>query len=450
LGASPTFLDAAGQWESQHRGQDLGPGKKTQIYDSSMVPPGPIAPAIRPGTGHRPQTPIPARPQQPAPVAPAPIQPAPVAPIKPAPVAQVQPAPVVHVQPPPAAQAARAAPVQPMAATAHSPQLPPGVGPQPAVVVKAQPEADKGHSVAESAAEPMVSTMRRPLLEGSEEPHAHGAAVPPQGSGIPLPELQHADPRPPPAFGGQTVAVDASVWARPPNVNAPMPQFDAGLGATQNDALDAPPAKKPNAMVAAWRSASLVKKITFFLLPLAFVAVLWPEPPPPPGPAATARGTGSASPTPSGTPVRTGPAASASAAPKASTAPAAGSASAAGKPVASTSPPAASVVAALNSGAANPSAPPAAEGKKSGAAESAAPAASAPSAASAAASASADRLAAQRPAGPAYERSAVDAAFAGKWQDAIRFYDRLAEAHPDDPVFKEAARIIRETKLNPK
>jgi len=41
--------------------------------------------------------------------------------------------------------------------------------------------------------------------------------------------------------------------------------------------------------LAAWRSMSLIKKITaFFLLPLALVALLWPEPPPAPQPAASA------------------------------------------------------------------------------------------------------------------------------------------------------------------
>jgi hypothetical protein len=427
--ASPTFLDAAGQWESQHREEERIPGKKTQIYDSSMVPPGPIAPAIRPGAGHRPQTPFPARPPQPAQVAP----------VQPAPVVPVQPAPVVPVQP------ARVVPVQQAAATAHSAQPPPAAAAaQPAVVVKAPGEPDKGHSLLPISSEPMVSTMRRPLLEdpGQEPP----AGAPPQGA--PLPGPPHAEPRPASAVAAAaTMAVDASVWARPPNANASMEQLEAGLGATQNDALGAPPGKKkPNALVAAWRSASLVKKITFFLLPVAFAAVLWPEAPPPAGPAPTVRGSGSASPTPSATPVRAGAAASAtsaspkqSASPKASAAPLAGSASAApvtGSASAAPPPLTASVATAVDAGASatKASAAALAEAKKAGAA---------------AASASADAPAAARSIGPA-ERYAVDAAFAGKWAEAVRFYDLLAEARPDDPVFREAARIIRETKINPK
>jgi len=49
----------------------------------------------------------------------------------------------------------------------------------------------------------------------------------------------------------------------------------------------------------------------------------------------------------------------------------------------------------------------------------------------------------------ATERAAIDAAFEGRWLVAVRLYDGLAASHPDQPAFREAARILRETKNLP-
>ena len=48
------------------------------------------------------------------------------------------------------------------------------------------------------------------------------------------------------------------------------------------------------------------------------------------------------------------------------------------------------------------------------------------------------------------ERAAINAAFEGRWPLAVRLYDGLAESHPDQPAFREAARILRETKTHTK
>jgi hypothetical protein len=41
------------------------------------------------------------------------------------------------------------------------------------------------------------------------------------------------------------------------------------------------------------------------------------------------------------------------------------------------------------------------------------------------------------------EREALDTAAAGAFEDAAKRYDVLAASHPDDPSYKEAARILR-------
>jgi len=41
------------------------------------------------------------------------------------------------------------------------------------------------------------------------------------------------------------------------------------------------------------------------------------------------------------------------------------------------------------------------------------------------------------------ERVAVDAVAAGSWEPAAKAYDELAQAHPENPAYKEAARILR-------
>ena len=47
------------------------------------------------------------------------------------------------------------------------------------------------------------------------------------------------------------------------------------------------------------------------------------------------------------------------------------------------------------------------------------------------------------------ERLALDSVAAGSYAEAAKLYDALALAHPDDPTFKEAARILREKASKP-
>jgi hypothetical protein len=41
------------------------------------------------------------------------------------------------------------------------------------------------------------------------------------------------------------------------------------------------------------------------------------------------------------------------------------------------------------------------------------------------------------------EREALDAVAAGSFEDAVNDYDTLAAVHPENPSFKDAARILR-------
>lgn len=47
------------------------------------------------------------------------------------------------------------------------------------------------------------------------------------------------------------------------------------------------------------------------------------------------------------------------------------------------------------------------------------------------------------------ERLAVDAVAAGSWEPAAKLYDDLAQAHPENPAYKQAARLLR-AKASPK
>jgi hypothetical protein len=169
-----------------------------------------------------------------------------------------------------------------------------------------------------------------------------------------------------------------------------------------------PKAKLGGALVEAWRSASLIKKITFFLLPLDIVAVLLPESEPPPGPDASARAV---------------PSSSGSASAMARTAKSVGAASVAMPSAAGASASASAV--ALQTKAPSDAKPTAAAG-----------------------SASSEPAGTPAVSADATERAAIDAAFAGRWPVAVRLYDGLAESHPDQPAFREAARILRETKTH--
>lgn len=250
------------------------------------------------------------------------------------------------------------------------------------------------------------------------------------------PEMANTVPRPgfvpdgPPAAWpapGQTPPPYAGYGAsQTPPAQAPQPHWDAQQGAwPAPDASD--PGDKPaekSGLLGAWRSLSLPKKATAALVPAAFLLLLLPQPQedaptaasrstastapaakPEPGPGVAATSTVASSPNaaPTGT-MNAGSRPGPSAAPKAATA---GTA----PPVASAAPPAAKPPAAkldLKPGSDTP--------------EEIEP----------------------------LERSAIDAAFEGRWADALKSYEQLASTHPDQPAFREAARIIREKEQLPR
>jgi hypothetical protein len=158
-----------------------------------------------------------------------------------------------------------------------------------------------------------------------------------------------------------------------------------------------------------WRSASPVKKVTVLLMPLAIVgsyfAFFPTEPPKPP-----AGGRGSTAATAS---ARTAGIASSSGA----------QANAGGSDRSRTSPPI------LSAAASAPAAPPSASAAPTVA--SARPATPPPKTAGRSSSG-----------GRSPEREALDSAAAGSFDEAAKRYDALAAAHPDNTVYKEAARIL--------
>jgi hypothetical protein len=376
LGALPTRLDAAGQWDAQKR-DDLQPiGTRTQLYDPSMVLPRPGAPA-RAGS-----SPPANRSNWPPPQNQAPFANPPIA-----------QRPYAHV------------PVgQPIAAPA--PQGAPGQVAPGATVATSSSERSSLNPVS-SGEPPMASTMRRPIPGEQGEGASRGAG----GSPVAM---------------SPTIAVDASAWINPPNakvtpghgLSSPPGPADRDVGADDARPAGVPVAKRTSALIEAWRSASLVKKIIFFLLPLAFVAVLWPETPPE-APPAKARA----------------PSTSATAARPA-------------VPAASPS----SLGVAAPSGAAAPGKLPAASATASAPLASAVPDSGLklPGAGASANSGSPDAGGSARPPSDPVERSAIEAALGGRWQDALVLYDRLALSRPDEPAFREAARIIREDKMRTK
>jgi hypothetical protein len=346
LGALPTRLDGAGEWESQKRDDPQPIGTRTQLYDPSMVLPR-GAPPARGGSS------------------------------------------------PPANRS----------------NWPP---PQNQPALASSPEKSSRNPVSYGEP-PMASTLRRPL-PGEQGEGAGGGT-----GGLPV-------------AMAPTMAVDASAWIKPPNAKVMPGHGHSPVTSGQSDqADDARPAGVPgkkgrSAIVEAWRSASIVKRVIFLLLPLAFAAVLWPESAPPPPPAPKVRGLPTASVAPRPIVVApTTPSAPVATANPQPTAPLAGTVADAG----------------LTPSNAEPSAAPTAT-----AAQTKPPAGG--NAGAPASSASADVASSARPPNDALERIAIDAAFAGRWRDAVGLYDRLAAARPEDPAFREAARIIREEKLRTK
>jgi len=165
----------------------------------------------------------------------------------------------------------------------------------------------------------------------------------------------------------------------------------------------------------AWRSISPVKKAIALLLPIALAAVLWPQ--------AEEAHPGRKAPVPVSPPASATLAMSGSAAATSHI-----EAAPAGNPQAQLGQPA--VAGGAGQVVAVPSA---AVG---------APSSSPPAAAATAPSAVSSGVAARS--GGALERRALDAAFEGRFSDAATIYGELAAARPEQPVFREAARILRE------
>ncbi len=207
-------------------------------------------------------------------------------------------------------------------------------------------------------------------------------------------------PPPAAAMGGPPLGA-LTVPAGPPPAAAPGP-----LAAPPPVAIAEPKPTALDQIKAQWREASLPKKAILFLLPVAFVMVIFgldDDPPkklaPKPAPSTTA----------------------AQAAKPSSSEP--GDDKGDGEPT-KPKPPA----------SAEPDEPPQGKGPKP-------PATAAPS------TSASSKVVASNPstAGSAKtaERLAVDAVAAGAWEPAAKMYEDLAAEHPDVPAYKHAARILR-------
>jgi hypothetical protein len=195
-----------------------------------------------------------------------------------------------------------------------------------------------------------------------------------------------------------------------------------------------PPPPEEKGLAASWRSISPVKKAIAVLLPVALVVSIWPEAPAPPErssgtkptPSAVARLAANA----------TAAGASAGARPPAASAVAVSpgrvvteesdGGQVAGRPAPSTS------------GRPVAPSPPAVAAAESPAAPSGRVAEGMPSAASAASASPPPRT------DGSLARTALDFAFEGRFANAIEVYEELARTRPDEPVFREAARILRQ------
>jgi hypothetical protein len=190
----------------------------------------------------------------------------------------------------------------------------------------------------------------------------------------------------------------------------------------------APPAEKPAGY---WQSASPVKKAIIILMPFTLIMsyfMLQPEDAPPPAKVVAPAGSRSANAAADG-----GHAALNDGAPDAGAAltnaanPASTAPDDAGATAAVTPPATADTTQAVATAASTK------DGTKDGAKDG-----------SDAAGKSPPKVAALPPGKRTLERQAVDAVAAGSFADALKLYEQLEAQHPDDPTFKEAARILKE------
>lgn len=253
------------------------------------------------------------------------------------------------------------------------------------------PQASRQPTPRHSADRPQPAPAE-PVNEDDETTRALPlpSAVLPGGALAPAPPAQHA------AVLAQKapIAAPAPIMAPP----APVPMFDAAApGPIAAPPPAAPVEAKPkplDQLKEQWRSASLPKKAIVLLLPLAFVMVVFGLDDDAPTPRAKA------------------PPAAASAEPSA----AATASAKATKPD-------------YDDEVVEPE-PPKAPKPKASAAPSAAPGPTAKPPAPAASVKTAERV-------------AIDAVVAGSYEPAAKMYDELAKTHPENPAYKEAARILR-------
>jgi hypothetical protein len=266
---------------------------------------------------------------------------------------------------------------------------------------------------------------------------ARGESQPPPGTALDIPAAD-TGPEATLSDGGRLReiaqrardAASDTVSAPPPAVSPsappavmPTPLPAAGqpppAPAQQHQPSAPAPASPPKTKSgSSWSEASLVKKLTLLLLPLAAVGTwfTWDDPAPPP----KAR--------------RKAPAASASAPSKV-----AALAKNPAAPVVSATPPRTEGPAASSSAPALSSAVPAASAEV---AKTTAPAT--PADVRAAASASAGVLMIAPGSSDTTPRSAIDAAFAGRLETAKELYAKLAAAHPDKPEYAIAKKRVEE------
>ncbi|MGO8992734.1 MAG: hypothetical protein ACLQVI_05365 [Polyangiaceae bacterium] len=221
---------------------------------------------------------------------------------------------------------------------------------------------------------------------------------------------------PPP--GGPSAAAPPGYPPAAPPVNASSPPVAPGPSADTN-----PGTASATNVKGYWQSASPVKKATLVLMPFALVMsylMLQPEAPPPPPKVIAAAGSA---------------AKHAAALRDAGVAPAS-SAQASTSDASDT----ASAVAAGASGGSLAG---------GGAADAASDQATTPPAPLDGHPEAAPKLSALPPGKRTPERLALDAVAAGSFDEASKQYAALAAAHPDDPSYKEAARILRDKTAQP-
>jgi hypothetical protein len=338
----------------------------------------------------------------------------------------------------------------------------PAPGPAPSAPPSVPPVAAPG-PVEIRMAPPQAATIVAPksLLSAVQPPQAHAPVQPP-------PQQAHAQPNvvAMPEAVAQVVPGLATTFKQPLGPRAPVPAIAPGPdlrdlhmnmapfpippAAAQSPVLAAPigdvtpplatpavmpPGSAPDhpypgaempgvpAKPSGWKAISPVKKAIAVLLPVAFAVLLWPEEPEPPAhsPAAPTLAAATVPAVPSAALARAPELAAGEAAPSAESADRNASAKPAGALAAA-------------SATSAPSAPPRAATGPATAKGMPAPSASAP----------------LQNADAALERRALDAAFEGRFDDAAAVYEELARTRDNEPVFREAARILRQRNARPR